>query len=94
MARFCENWDFRMFQTPNKRSRKVNYADPWTMMAAQGEIHPCAILTVQGEFLRGGGKRGLLRTAELRCPLAWPPSTENVAPMKRKHKYAERFQRH
>ena len=40
-----------------------------------------SLLTVHGEFLRGGGKRGLLSNAELRWPLDWPPSTLNVAPL-------------
>lgn len=38
-------------------------------------------LTVHGEFLKGGGKRGLLSNAEPRWPLDWPPSTVNVAPL-------------
>lgn len=45
----------------------------------------CTWLTVHGEFLRGGGKRGLLSTAEPRWPLDWPPSTLNVAPSTHKH---------
>lgn len=42
-------------------------------------------LTVHGEFLKGGGKRGLLSNAEPRWPLDWPPSTVNVAPLTHTH---------
>lgn len=60
-------------------------------MLVNNETLTVHFLTVHGEFLRGGGKRGLLSNAEPRCPLAWPPSTENVAPTKHKHNYVERF---
>lgn len=84
-----------MYPKPNKRSGKLNCADHtlrWCM-PVNNDVHRavlCAVLTVHGEFLRGGGKRGLLSTAELRCPLAWPPSTEKVAPVK--YKQISRFQ--
>lgn len=42
-------------------------------------------LTVHGEFLKGGGKRGLLSNAEPRWSLDWPPSTVNVAPLTHTH---------
>lgn len=47
------------------------------------------LLTVHGEFLSGGGKRGLLSNAEPRWPLDWPPSTPNVAPLNTHIKHAD-----
>lgn len=95
MPRFYENRDFRVYPQPNKRSGKLNCRDHILRLCMPvnnnggAEGARCAFLTVHGEFLRGGGKRGLLRTAGLRCPLAWPPSTEKVTPKKYKHKCAE-----
>lgn len=53
----------------------------WRRECGEKTLH---MLTVHGEFLRGGGKRGLLSNAELRWPLDWP-STLNVAPLPHKH---------
>lgn len=77
-----------MYTQPNKRSGKLNCTDHFLHLCmpvnndGDAEGACCALLTVHGEFLRGGGKRGLLSTAGLCCPLAWPPSTEKVAPMR------------